>query len=176
MASKSCPLFRTPHCVSAGHEKGQSHPVPIFHAAIQTMLRNLERPTPVHIGEFGQPICKQADCPLPPQMLWDGGCRGVRVKVVMVTHGTSRFKSCPENRDRHRLACELRASWKCLVSRNESPDSSLFLAAGGPTASRALPCHRGRSVAGDRCCRLSPALGVRLVAGPCVSASLQTLL
>lgn len=38
----------------------------------------------------------------------------VRVKVVMTTHGTSRFKSCPENRDRRRLAWELRASWKML--------------------------------------------------------------
>lgn len=38
----------------------------------------------------------------------------VKVKVVMTTHGTSRFKSCPENRDRRRLAWELRASWKML--------------------------------------------------------------
>lgn len=47
-----------------------------------------------------------------PQRLLDGGCR--ERKVVMTTHGTSRFKSCPENRDRRRLAWELRASWKML--------------------------------------------------------------
>lgn len=38
----------------------------------------------------------------------------MKVRVVMTTHGTSRFKSSPENRDRRRLAWELRASWKML--------------------------------------------------------------
>lgn len=48
--------------------KGAISPIPIFRAAIQKMLRNLERPMPVEYWRIQS--ASSAD-----SRLWDGGCR-----------------------------------------------------------------------------------------------------
>ena len=106
MASKI--MSASPHVAlcPCWKRKGQSRPFQYFHAARQTMLRNLERPMPVNIGEFSQPICTNT-VHLPSHR----GCGTVDVmKVVMVTHGTSRFKLPRKSRSASlglRIACIL---------------------------------------------------------------------
>lgn len=109
--AKSCPLFHTPHCVPAGNEKGQSRPFQYFTPLYRQccVISSAQCPS---IEYWRIQSARLHPSSASPQRLWDGGCR--ERKVVMTTHGTSRFKSCPENRDRRRLAWELRASWKML--------------------------------------------------------------